>query len=135
MRAEADRFYLDLTDRKYQTFMVIAYSDFVLGKSRQAFTKSVRGAIEPLDKAERELENVKKDELSDERRSEVEQAALDIAAMMEPVKKLMGQQVFDHATRQMIAKGFSPEVARVAIGVLPQFLVYHKLMKLTGTSH
>jgi hypothetical protein len=128
---EDRRFHLAVIDAKRKTCVVRLLSEHVSEQADAALGKSVRGAITPIKSAQKALDDVKVDELSDEQRAEIEQRAGEMLKLVEPVQKMFSVQIIDYWTGRLIAKGMTEQQAQTTIAMLPMMTPVAKLLKLT----
>jgi hypothetical protein len=69
---QPQRFVIAVVDARRALYSVVGYVDHVLAEAASAVDRSKRRSLAPLDRRLKELESQKLDELSDERRQQIE---------------------------------------------------------------
>lgn len=127
--AEEKRFYLDMEDVKRKTMVVKALAEHTAEQAEASFGKSMLGAISPLKRAQRAIDDVKLDELSTEMREELEQQLQELVATAEPLRNLLSKQNIDRHAKRLEAKGYTPQQARDLLEMMPTFTRFQKLQR------
>jgi hypothetical protein len=127
--AEDERFYVDVVDSRRKVFIVRSLADYTQQKAGAAFGKSARGAISPLEQAQKALNDIKLEELDEEQRKAMEfQIQANIATQV-PLRKVLSEQAVERCVLRLEAQGYTKEQARTLIEVIPRVEPDMKLIK------
>ena len=88
-----------------KTWRVRSYADYACGQSEEAYVRSVTGAVKPLDVSIALLSSIKRDELPDGRREEVDQRLQHLNEFRAPMAQLGHDQLVSRETQLFIATG------------------------------
>jgi len=127
--SEASRFIVEVEDAKRKTFRVRRLFDYVGAQADVAFNKAAKGALAPLKRSKRALEDIKSEELDDDEQKAWEAWTLDITESVRPFGQLISDRVYQRAIKRLEAKGFTKEHARLWLDIVPQLAADVKLIK------
>jgi hypothetical protein len=129
--AERERLFLETLDAKRKTYAVRSLAKFVASETDPAFSKSVFGALNPLKRQKAAIDDIKKDELSDEDRLALENDAEGIIRAFAPLAQICREGVMTRWVDKLVARGMPPAQARTMIENWSDNSGYAKLLKLT----
>jgi hypothetical protein len=128
--SEDQRFYLAVEDTKRKTMLVQSLADRTNEQAHNAVGKSMRGAMTPIKRSQKAIEDHKLEELPEEKRLQLEEQLRDLVEIHEPLKKLFSQQLINSHVKILTAKGYSPQQARDLLELMPTFSQYAKLQRV-----
>jgi hypothetical protein len=126
---ENQRFHLRVEDAKAGTMMVVPYVEYVRSIAEDTTAKMIGGAMAPLKRSRRAINDVKLDEVSAEMRKTLEDELAEIVEMATPLSAMLGTVATNRWVRRLTAKGYSEQVARSLIETLPTLQREIKLIK------
>lgn len=119
-RAEPVRYIIETLDPKMGVYKVKRLSEHVGEKARQAFGQSVLGAITPIVRAEKAIDATKLAELEDEaERQALENQREELAASVEPIKKVFSEQISRKMVKELVAIGVPETEAKKLVDQWP----------------
>jgi hypothetical protein len=129
---ESDRFCLVIEDSKRKTMAVRLLQEHVRDQTDVAFAKSVTGAISPVKRQQKALDDIKLEEVSPEVRADVEAKLRAFVDYYTPLRRFLSQSVIDREVQRLVAKGNSEATARMMLEMAPSLLGSHKLLTQIG---
>jgi hypothetical protein len=130
--SEEERFFLAIEDAKRQTFVVRSLADHVMAQADTAVDRSVVGALSPLRRSTKALNDIKVDELSPEQQQELGAQLELLKEVAAPLKTLFADQIISHWSKKLIAAGMTAQQARHVLEAMPTISRAMKLLKYTN---
>ena len=130
--AEEGRFVLVVEDIKRKTSVVRSLTEHVSEQAGMALEKAVSGAITPIKRSQRALDDIKVEELPEEQRQEIEQQIHELVESAVPIRKVLSEQLTNHYVGKLITKGYNEQQARDMIAMAPTLTRAAKLLKYTS---
>ena len=127
--SEDKRFIIDVEDAKNKVYIVRKLAAYVTENAKDGVDKSVLGAIAPLNSRMRGLDNIKKEELTDDERSALETEMRELLDFQQQVKPVLTAEITAHYTRQLTAQGMSETEARRMLQESTLLLAFKQVMK------
>jgi hypothetical protein len=125
---ESQRFCLVIEDAKRKTMSVRSLQEHVRDQNDDAFAKSVRGAVSPVKRQQRALDDIKLEEVSPEVREDIEAKLRAFVDYYTPLRKFLSEAVINREVQRLMAKGNSEATARMMLEMAPSLLGSHKLL-------
>ncbi len=129
---EDQRFYIVVEDAKRKMMRVQSLADRAKEQADQAFGKSVIGAITPIKRSQKAIDDIKLEELTNDKRHELEDMLKELVETAAPLRTLLSAQVINHWSKKLEAKGYTRQQARDMIEHAPFLLQASKLLKATA---
>lgn len=129
---EGDRFCLVIEDSKRKTMSVRSLQEHVRDQHDVAFAKSVNGAVAPIKRQQKALEDIKTEEVAPEVKADVEAKIRDFVDYYTPLRRFLSESVINHEVQRLMAKGKTEADARLMLEMAPSLLQSHKLLKNIG---
>jgi hypothetical protein len=130
--AETNRFYLEMEDSKRKTVIVRSLREYVSEQADQALDKSVVGAMKPINRSQKAIDDIKVEELTSEDREQLERQLQELVETAVPLRRVLSETVFNHWVGKLEAKGHSREAATHMIELMPTMSRLQKLLRLTS---
>jgi hypothetical protein len=127
--AENRRFIITVEDAKRLKFVVVGYAQHVHEQAGQAFVRSAGGALAPINSALKALDDIKIDELPEDRQREVEKDRQGLETIKEPVRRAYVEEADRRMVTALIDRGQSPEQARTLLASMQTLEPYQKLLR------
>lgn len=132
---EAERGVLEVVDAKRKTYKVVALASHTIGATDGTFIKMGYGALNPIKRQISALRDIKKEELSDEQRGELERDLEFSVNAFVPVAKVVNQTTINRAVSVLVAKGVPEANARVLLELHGMMTQYGRLLKLSSSTN
>lgn len=129
---ETDRFYLAMEDSKRKTVIVRSLREYVSEQADQALDKSVVGAMKPIKRSQKAIDDIKVEELESEDREQLERQLQELVETAVPLRRVFSETVINHWVGKLEAKGHSREAATHMIELMPTMSRLQKLLRLTS---
>jgi hypothetical protein len=131
--AEANRFHLAIEDAKRKTMRVVSLADHVKQQADQAIDKSIVGALSPINRSQKAIDDIKLEEVENEElRQELERQLAEMVEAAVPLKRVLSQQLQNHWIGKLEAKGLSRQEAQRLIEMAPTVSRLGRLMRYTA---
>jgi hypothetical protein len=130
--AEDRRFTLQVEDAKRKTYIVRSCADVAKDQADGALFKSASGALSPLKRSQKAINNIKLDELPEIERQAMEMARENLDAMEKAVKPTYAQEVGRIWEAKLAQLGIPADQAKKIREALPQVTKLQKLLRATA---
>jgi hypothetical protein len=127
--SELERGVLEVVDAKRKTFRVITLASHTIGNTDGTFIKSGFGAINPIKRQMSAMQDIKKEELSDEQRTELERDLDFTANAFVPLAKIVHATTINRAVNVLVSKGVPEANASVLLELQGMMTQYGRLLK------
>lgn len=130
---EDERFYIAIEDTKHKTMLVKSLAEHVNDQAEMAFDKSISGAIAPIKRSQKAIDDIRLEQVENETlRENLETQLRELVETAEPLRNLLSKQNIDRHAKRLEAKGYSSQQARDLLELMPTFSRFAKTQRLLG---
>jgi hypothetical protein len=127
--AEDRRFIITIIDAKRGALSIMSLADHAHRQATEAWVRSAGAAIAPINSALRRLDDIKVDELPDERQREIVKDRENLEADKGPISQVYIEQADRRMVTALIERGNTEQQARALLASMHTLAPYQKLLR------